>query len=58
MENMDNINNDGIKPKRVYSAAQIKAVKAFHERHRNSEEYKIKQRANSKGHMKKIKKES
>jgi hypothetical protein len=48
MENMDNINNDGIKPKRVYSAAQIKAVKAFHERHRNSEEYKIKQRANSK----------
>ena len=48
MENMDNINNYGIKPKRVYSAAQIKAVKAFHERHRNSEEYKIKQRANSK----------
>ena len=40
MENIDNINNDGIKPKRVYSAAQIKAVKAFHERHRNSEEYK------------------
>ncbi len=48
MENMDNINNYGTKPKRVYSAAQIKAVEAFHERHRDSEEYKIKQRANSK----------
>ena len=48
MENTNNITNDEIKPKRVYSAAQIKAVKAFHERHRNSEEYKIKQRANSK----------
>ncbi len=48
MENMDTTNNDGIKPKRVYSAAQMKAVKGYHERYRDSEEYKIKQRANSK----------
>ena len=48
MENTNNINNDEIKPKRVYTEAQIRAVKAYHERHRNIEEYKIKQRANSK----------
>ena len=41
-------NNNEIKPKKVYSEAQIRAVKAFHERHRNSEEYKIKRRNNSK----------
>ena len=29
MENMDNINNDGNKPKRVYSVAQIKLLKHF-----------------------------
>ncbi len=48
MENTVNIINDDIKPKRVYTEAQIKAVNAFRERHRDSEEYKIKQRANSK----------
>ena len=48
MENTNNIINDEIKPKKVYTEAQITAVKAFHERHRNSEEYKIKRRENSK----------
>jgi hypothetical protein len=37
-----------LKPKKVYTEAQIKAVKAFHERHINSEEHKIKRRENSK----------
>ena len=49
MENTNIINNnEEVKPKRVYTEAQIKAVKAYRERHRDSEEYKIKQRANSK----------
>jgi len=48
MEITNNINNDEIKPKRVYTEAQIRAVKVFRDRHRDSEEYKIKQRANSK----------
>jgi hypothetical protein len=39
MENTDNIINNEIKPKKVYTNAQNRAVKAFHERHRNSEEY-------------------
>ena len=46
MENTNNINNDEIKPKRVYTEAQIRAVKAYHEKHRNSEEFKMKQRIN------------
>ena len=48
MENNNNINNDEIKPKRVYTEAQIRAVKTYHERHRSSEEFKARQRANSK----------
>ena len=49
MENNNNNNfNNEPKPKKVYSEAQIRAVKAFHERHRDSEEYKMRQRANSK----------
>ncbi len=48
MENTNNIHNHESKPKRVYTEARIQAVKEFHERHRNSEEYKTKQRANSK----------
>jgi hypothetical protein len=48
LENTNNIINDEIKPKRVYNEAQLRAVKAFRERHRDSEENKIKQRANSK----------
>jgi hypothetical protein len=43
MENTNNIINDEIKPKRIYTEAQLRAVKAFRERHRDSEEYKIKQ---------------
>ena len=48
MENTNNINNDEIKPKRVYTEAQIRAVKVYHQRHRDSEEFKMKQRINSK----------
>ena len=48
MENTNNIINDEIKPKRTYTKAQLRAVKAFRERNKDSEEYKIKQRVNSK----------
>ena len=49
MENNNNINNnEEVKPKRVYTEAQIKAVKAYRERNRDSEEYKQRQRVNSK----------
>ena len=41
-------NNEEVKPKRVYTEAQIKAVKAYRERNRDSEEYKQRQRVNSK----------
>jgi hypothetical protein len=41
--NINNNNNEGVKPKSVYTEAQIRAVKAFRERQRDSEEYKIKQ---------------
>ena len=44
----NNIINDDIKPKKICSEAQKRALKAYHERHKDSEEYKIKQRANSK----------
>ncbi len=37
MENTDNIIYNEIKPKKVYTKAQNRAVKAFHERHKNSE---------------------
>jgi hypothetical protein len=48
MEKTNDIINNEIKPKRVYTEAQLRAVKEFRERNRASEEYKIKQRANSK----------
>ena len=48
MENTDINNNNETKPKKVYTEAQRRAVKAFRERNKDSEEYKIKQRANSK----------
>ena len=49
MENNNIINNnEEVKPKRVYTEAQIKAVKAYRERNRDSEEYKQRQRVNSK----------
>ncbi len=48
MEITNNIINDEIKPKRAFSEAQLRSVKAFRERNRDSEEYKINQRANSK----------
>jgi hypothetical protein len=48
MKNTNNIINHKIKPKGVYTEAQLRAVKAFRERNRDSEEYKIKLRANSK----------
>jgi hypothetical protein len=45
MENNNIINNnEEVKPKRVYTEAQIKAVKAYRERNRDSEEYKQRQR--------------
>ena len=49
MENNNIINNnEEVKPKRVYTEAQIRAVKAYRERNRDSEEYKQRQRVNSK----------
>ena len=33
MENTNNINNEEVKPKRVYTEAQIRAVKVYHQRH-------------------------
>ena len=49
MENTNIINNnEEVKPKRVYTEAQIRAVKAYHERHRDSDEFKQRQRVNSK----------
>ena len=49
MENNNIINNnEEVKPERVYTEAQIKAVKAYRERNRDSEEYKQRQRVNSK----------
>ena len=48
MENTNNINNDEIKPKRVYTEAQIRAIKTYHQKHRDTEEFKQRQRINSK----------
>jgi hypothetical protein len=44
MENTDinNNNNEEVKPRRVYTEAQIRAVKAYHEKQRDSEEFKQK----------------
>ena len=46
--NIDNNNNEEVKPKRVYTKAQQKASKAYHERNKDNEVYKQKQRENSK----------
>ena len=56
MENNDINNNNGeVKPKRVYTKAQQKASKAYHERNKDNEEYKQRNRDKAKNHMKKIK---
>ena len=47
-KNINNNNEELIKPKRVYTEAQIRAVKAYHERHRDTEEFKQRQRINAK----------
>jgi hypothetical protein len=44
MENTDKIYNNEIKHKRVYTEAQIRAVKVFRERYRDFVEYQVKQR--------------
>ena len=48
MENTNNIINDEIKPKRTYTDAQLRAVKAFRERNKDSEEYKQRNRDKAK----------
>jgi hypothetical protein len=55
MENTNINNNDEIKPKRVYTKAQQKASKVYHEKNKDNEEYKQKNRDKAKEHMKKIK---
>ena len=53
--NIDNNNNKEVKPKRVYTKAQQKASKAYHEKNKDNEEYKQKTEIKQKEHMKKIK---
>ena len=36
MENSNNINNEEIKPKRVYTKAQQKASKVYHEKNKDN----------------------
>ena len=50
MENNDinNNNNGEVKPKRVYTKAQQKASKAYHERNKDNEEYKQRNRNKAK----------
>ena len=49
MENNNIINNnEEVKPKRVYTEAQIRAIKTYHQKHRDTEEFKQRQRVNSK----------
>ena len=50
MENNDinNNNNGEVKPKRVYTKAQQKASKAYHERNKDNEEYKQRNRDKAK----------
>ena len=48
MENTNTIINDEIKPKRTYTEAQLRAVKAFRERNKDSEEYKQRNRDKAK----------
>jgi hypothetical protein len=44
MENTNNIINDEIKPKKLYTKAQQEASKAYHERNKDNEEYKQRNR--------------
>ena len=48
MENTNNITNDEIKPKKVYYEAQKRASRAFHDRNKDNEEYKQKNRDKAK----------
>ena len=48
MENTNNIINDKIKPKKVYYEAQKRASRAFHDRKKDNEEYKQKNREKAK----------
>jgi hypothetical protein len=48
MENTNINNNDEIKPKRVYTKAQQKASKVYHEKNKDNEEYKQKNRDKAK----------
>jgi hypothetical protein len=42
MEITNNIINDEIKPEKVYTETQKRALKAYHERHQDSEKKKVK----------------
>jgi hypothetical protein len=48
MENTNNIYNETVKPKKICSEAQKRALKAYHERHKDSEEYKQRNRDKAK----------
>ena len=48
MENTNNINNEKVKPKRVYTKAQQKASKVYHEKNKDNEEYKQRNRDKAK----------
>ena len=51
MENTNNINdnnNQNVKPKRLYTKAQQKASKVYHEKNKDNEEYKQKNRDKAK----------
>jgi len=46
--NIDNNNNEEVNPKRVYTKAQQKASKAYHERNKDNEEFKQRNRDKAK----------
>ncbi len=48
MENTKNINEEEIKPKWVYTKAQQKASKVYHEKNKDNEEYKQRNRDKAK----------
>ncbi len=48
MENSNTINNDEIKPKKVYYEAQKKVWKEYHERNKDNEECKQRNRDKAK----------
>ncbi len=48
MENTKNINNEDVKPKRVYTKAQQKASKVYPEKNKDNEEYKQRNRDKAK----------